>query len=45
MATITNERYLNAKRQYEIRLGSITEQNTKLKIELMQYAMRKSLKQ
>ena len=45
MATTTNERYLNAKRQYEIKHGSITEHNAKLRVELMQIAMRKSFKQ
>lgn len=43
MSETVNQRYLDAKRRYENRHGSITEHNIKLRVELLQYAMRKSL--
>ncbi len=44
MDTKDNERYRNAKKQYEAQCKSVAEHNSKLRVELMQYTMRKSLR-
>ena len=44
MTASASERYLIAKKRYADKHGSVTEHNNKLRVELMQYAMRKSLR-
>jgi hypothetical protein len=44
MTASASERYALAKKQYEDKCKSVTEHNNKLRVELMQYAMRKSLR-
>ena len=44
MGASINERYLNAKKQYEMRNGSVAERNTQLRVQLLQIAMRNSFR-
>jgi hypothetical protein len=44
MQASINERYLNAKKQYEMRFRSVAEQNAQLRVQLLQNAMRNSFR-